>query len=200
MTGTVSLLFYTGGGFDSYIESVRLAEAFEKAGNNPMPGSCIGPTLEYGFSPLFSIETELLFSIEGGGYVLYSGDDRQAHLINEYNLDIPLFAKICVLRKQRHILYLKAGPQVSILLGESEIVQDGHEFDTRNNGRDNFNPVGFGILSAAGWQVKMKKHDVLLELRYCREFTESIRNTGANFQNAVSIGLGLKFGTAGEIR
>ncbi len=198
MIGTFSMPFYTGSGYSSFMDNQ--IGSFEKVQNNPILGFSLGPTVEYSFHSRLSLQTELLLSAAGGGYVLVSGDEREAHLINKFNLDIPVMLKYRIPLKKDRWVYFMAGPQLSILLAESEIVQDGHEYNKHTNSRDMYNPVGLGVMTALGWQGEMKKVDVLLELRYSRDFTRSIRDIGSNYQNVVSIGTGLKFGTAGENR
>ncbi len=200
MIGTFSMPFYSGSGYSSYMDAIKQTSGADSVQNNPILGFTLGPTLEYSFNSRFSLQTELLLAAAGGGYVLVSGDEREAHLINEINLDIPVLLRYRFPLKKDRWIYMMAGPQVSILLTESEIVQDGHVFTKHSNGRDSYNPLGVGILTALGWQAEMKKVDVLLELRYAREFTRSIKDAGSNYQNVVSIGTGLKFGTAGEER
>ncbi len=200
MIGTFAIPFYTGSGYYNYLDDVRLESSAVSILNNPIIGISLGPTVEYSFTPRFSIQTELLLSTAGGGYVLDLGDETKAHLISEINLDIPVMLKYRIPLKKGRWLYFMEGPQLSILLTESETVQNGEVYHTYNNGRGSYNAPGFGALTVLGWQAEMKRVNILLELRYSREFTNSIKNIGSNYQNVISIGTGLKFGTEGKSR
>ncbi|MBF9018773.1 MULTISPECIES: porin family protein [unclassified Oceanispirochaeta] len=198
MIGAFSMPFYTGSGFEEELQEIGLEASVDKVINNPIWGFSLGPTMEYRFHPAFSLESEFLLSAAGGGYVMVENGLREVHLFSEINLDLPVLIKYSLALKKNRSLYFMAGPQLSIFLLEAEFVQDDHVFNKENNGRDAYYPVGLGILTAFGWQAPLRKMDILMELRYAREFTNSIRDIGNNYQNVISIATGLKFRTGGE--
>ncbi|MDC7234051.1 MAG: porin family protein [Spirochaetales bacterium] len=198
VVGSITAPFYTGAGFDAALDGIRETEAVDEVIPNPIIGFTLGSGLEYSFNNFFALQGEILLAGAGGGYVLVDNGVREAHLISEINLDIPLMLKLNKELEKGRSVYVMAGPQVSLLLYESEFVQDGHAYDKHKNSRDHFNPAGIGILTALGWRAPLDNVETFLELRYGREFSRSLKNSGANYQNVIGMAAGLQFRRKGE--
>jgi len=198
-TSSISLPFYSGSGFDRFLDDVSEAEGVESAGNNPIIGFSLGGQTERCLSDLFSLRGEVLLSAAGGGYVeTFTDGISSAHLISEMNLDIPVLVKIKKqLKGERHV-YLMAGPQLSVLLYQAEYIQDDFRFDKIRNNREDFHTFGAGLLGGAGLDLPLGRYRFFFELRYLYEFSDSLRADDPFRQNVVSFTSGMRFGGEGR--
>ncbi|MEO6405221.1 MAG: porin family protein [Ferruginibacter sp.] len=130
-------------------------------------GIMAGATFQAGITPAFSVVAETYFVMKGA--TLKAGNPLTVNksTLRLYNVEIPILARVHI-----NHLYINAGPYVSYTIGgriKTESSQSIPEKSTAisfSNVTDGFKRWELGVQAGAGYNFRIKKRAVALDLRY----------------------------------
>jgi opacity protein-like surface antigen len=163
-------------------------------------GANAGVFADFKVSDKFSVQPELLFSMQGQKASLseteagYTASFENKLSLNYLN--IPIMAKYYVIEK----LSLQAGPQIGILMSATSKNDSTSNFpgdvnvSTSTDNKDKLNGVDFGLNFGAGFDIT---ENISIDARYNLGLSQTQKDLGTNekaIKNRVfSINLGYKF-------
>ncbi len=130
-------------------------------------GVLAGLSFQAGITPMFSLVTETYFTMKGA--TLKTGNPLTANksTLRLYNVEIPVLARFHFNR-----LYINAGPYVSytitgrIKTDGSQTIQEKSTSISFHNVPDGFKRWEAGVQAGAGYNFRIKKTTMALDLRY----------------------------------
>lgn len=174
-SASFGLPFYSGSGFEDYLDEQESSLSANDVTNNPIIGSSIGLIFEVPLNNKFTAHSELNLVGTGGGYVASFDDETSSHLLSEINLELALFIKYYFGSGETQV-YLLGGPQQSYLLLSAEYIQDGSAFDKYDGLDYDFFGLAFG--AGVGIEFSLVDHRGFIELRFSHEFTDTFGSSG----------------------
>lgn len=156
--------------------------AGDVANTSSLTGFHVGGLAEFKLSEQFSVQPEVLFSMQGTKYE-FAGEESETKL--SY-VNIPIMAKYYIIEG----LSIEAGPQVGFLLSADE--------DGIDNAKDYYKSIDFGIAGGLAYDLEM---GVFFQARYYaglsnigEEYTLGGTTVSPSIQNNVaSVSVGYKF-------
>jgi hypothetical protein len=126
-----------------------------------------GFSYQVGITPRFSVVPELYFAIKGGTLKENNPLTTGKSTLRLYSIELPILARV-----HFHDLYLNAGPYVGYNIG-GRLKIDGTENTPETSSKisfgkssEDFRRWDFGLQAGAGYNFKMKKSTLTLDVRY----------------------------------
>ena len=130
-------------------------------------GVLVGASFQAGITPMFSVVTEAYFTMKGASLKADNPLTVNKSKLRLYNVEIPVLARFHFNR-----LYINAGPYVSYTI-TGRIKTDGSQTIPEKSTSISFHnlPDGFkrwelGVQAGAGYNFRIKKTTMALDLRY----------------------------------
>jgi len=129
-----------------------------------------GVFIEYSFSPMFAIQPELLYSMEGAKYkdIVEEGITVSPKLTLSY-LQIPVFLKLKPQTSGNIKPTFCAGPFLGILMSakaKGSASAEGQSADVSVDVKDLFESTNFGVAFGVGAAYKLTKGEITFDARY----------------------------------
>ncbi|MET3027603.1 porin family protein [Flavobacterium sp. UW10123] len=154
-------------------------------------GFQVGGFAELKLSEKFSVQPEVLYSLQGAKFKEDGDSYSYKEKIHASYLNIPVIAKYYVIDK----LSVEAGPQIGFLLSAKdkwESVEDGEKYSGKENVKDGFKSVDFSLNIGAGYDFT---ENISAGIRYnfgLSNISDYSDNTKIH-NDVISLSLGYKF-------
>jgi len=152
-------------------------------------GYMAGISFQAGITQNFSVVTETYFTMKGGTLKNNNNITTGESTIRLYNIETPILARLHVQK-----FYINAGPYVSYAIA-GKIKIDATDSQPSVNKSINFNnePDGFkrwdlGIQAGAGYNFRIKKTKLALDMRYGYGLT-NISNDVARYNRSFTVSI-----------
>ena len=168
----------------------------DSKGSEYKAGFAAGGLLNYGFTDMFSVQAELLYSQKGASQdgVTYVSGTTTAGLPTFANngtakitlgyIDVPVLLKVNTGEDGKG-LFFEAGPQGSFVMHQRTFVEDnsGKQVGSSETSTDGLNKVVLGYVAGLGYQITS---GVGLGVRYTGDISQVYKdNLGGNLHNSV---------------
>jgi hypothetical protein len=142
----------------------------DASGAKMLLGFAGGAFLEYSFTPMFAVQPEVLFSMEGSKFndETIEGVTVSPKLTLDY-INIPVFFKVKPEVKGNFKPNIFAGPFLGILMSakaKGEVSGGGTAVSGSVDVKDQFKSTNFGIAFGVGAAQHMEKGMITLDVRY----------------------------------
>ncbi|MEJ7827228.1 MAG: porin family protein [Segetibacter sp.] len=130
-------------------------------------GIMAGATFQAGITPAFSVVAETYFVMKGATLKTENPLTVNKSTLRLYNAEIPVLARLHI-----NHLYINAGPYVSYTIGgrikteSSESIPEKSTAISFSNVTDGFKRWELGAQAGAGYNFRIKKRALALDLRY----------------------------------
>jgi hypothetical protein len=130
-------------------------------------GIMAGATLQAGITPAFSVVAETYFLMKGATLKTDNPLTVNKSTLRLYNAEIPVLARLHI-----NHLYINAGPYVSYSIGgrlkteSSPTIPEKSTAVSFSNSPDGFKRWELGVQAGAGYNFRIKKRALALDLRY----------------------------------
>ncbi len=159
---------------------------------NPILGVNVGFFADVKITPKFSVQPEILFSMQGTELSASGGGFKTTGTSTINYINIPVMAKFFVAPK----LSLQVGPQAGFVVAATDkLVTNVPGFASYNNdAKSDYNSVDFGLNFGVGFDISKK---ILIDLRYNLGLTAINKNPISGQSdiknNVFSLNVGYKF-------
>jgi len=140
-------------------------------------GIMAGATFQAGITPVFSVVAETYFVMKGATLKTDNPLTVNKSTLRLYNVEIPVLARVHINR-----FYMNAGPYVSYTIGgrikteSSETIPEKSTAISFSNVTDGFKRWELGVQAGAGYNFRIKKRALALDLRYGYGLTNVSQN------------------------
>lgn len=140
-------------------------------------GIMAGVTFQAGITPAFSIVAETYFVMKGATLKIDNPLTVNKSTLRLYNAEIPVLARVHL-----NHLYINAGPYVSYSFGGriktdgSQAIPEKSTAVSFSNVQDGFKSWELGVQAGAGYNFRIKKRALALDLRYGYGLTNVSQN------------------------
>jgi len=140
-------------------------------------GIMAGATFQAGITPAFSVVAETYFVMKGATLKADNPLTVNKSTLRLYNVEIPVLARVHINR-----FYMNAGPYVSYTIGgrikteSSETIPEKSTAISFSNVTDGFKRWELGVQAGAGYNFRIKKRALALDLRYGYGLTNVSQN------------------------
>lgn len=130
-------------------------------------GIMAGATFQAGITPAFSVVAETYFIMKGATLKTKNPLTDNKSTLRLYNAEIPVLARVHI-----NHLYINAGPYVSYTIGgrikteSSQSIPEKSKAISFINIPDGFKRWELGVQAGAGYNFRIKKRALALDLRY----------------------------------
>lgn len=140
-------------------------------------GIMAGATFQAGVTPAFSVVTEAYFVMKGATLKTDNPLKVNKSTLRLYNAEIPVMARVHI-----NHLYINAGPYVSYSFGGrikidgSQAIPEKSTAVSFSNVNDGFKRWELGVQAGAGYNFRIKKRALALDMRYGYGLTNVSQN------------------------
>jgi len=140
-------------------------------------GIMAGATFQAGITPVFSVVAETYFVMKGATLKADNPLTVNKSTLRLYNVEIPVLARVHINR-----FYMNAGPYVSYTIGgrikteSSASIPEKSNAISFSNVTDGFKRWELGVQAGAGYNFRIKKRALALDLRYGYGLTNVSQN------------------------
>ena len=140
-------------------------------------GIMAGATFQAGMTRVFSVVAETYFVMKGATLKADNPLTVNKSTLRLYNVEIPVLARVHINR-----FYMNAGPYVSYTIGgrikteSSETIPEKSTAISFSNVTDGFKRWELGVQAGAGYNFRIKKRALALDLRYGYGLTNVSQN------------------------
>jgi hypothetical protein len=155
----------------------------DSKGSEYKAGFAAGGLINYGFTDMFSVQGELLYSQKGSSIDNYGGSGITFKNTLGY-IDVPILLKVNTGDDGKG-LFFEAGPQGSFVMHQRAFIEDsgGKQIGSSETSTDPLNKVVIGYVAGLGYQITS---GVGLGVRYTGDFSQVYKdNKGPNVHNSV---------------
>ncbi len=141
-------------------------------------GIMAGVTFQAGITPAFSVVAETYFVMKGATLKTDNPLTVNKSTLRLYNAEIPLLARVHI-----NHLYINAGPYVSYSFGGriktegSQAIPEKSTAVSFSNVTDGFKRWEIGVQAGAGYNFRIKKRALALDIRYGYGLTNVSQNS-----------------------
>ena len=169
----------------------------DSKGSEYKAGFAAGGLLNYGFTDMFSVQGELLYSQKGASQdgITYANGTSTAGIPNFSNdgtvkrtlgyIDVPVLLKVSTGEDGKG-LFFEAGPQGSFVMHQRTFVENGSgkQIGSSQTSTDGLNKVVLGYVAGLGYQITS---GVGLGLRYTGDISQVYKDAAGapNLHNSV---------------
>jgi hypothetical protein len=155
-------------------------------------GFCGGFFLTYEFTPVFSVQPEVLFVMKGSRHREGFGPNALSEVMSLEYMEVPLLARFRLPISKSMDVHLLAGP--SPALGVRFRVNSIVGGQPEEESLDNVNGFDIGAVAGAGVDIPVKNGKVCLDFRYTFGLTTISKGAGNGIKNgALCLFLGYAF-------
>jgi opacity protein-like surface antigen len=155
----------------------------DSKGSEYKAGFAAGGLLNYGFTDMFSVQGELLYSQKGASIDDF-GTSGITYKSTLGYIDVPILLKVTAGEDGKG-LFFEAGPQGSFVMHQRSFIEDsaGKQIGSSNTSTDDLNKVVIGYVAGVGYQITS---GVGVGVRYTGDISQVYKdNLGPNVHNSV---------------